>query len=487
MKLVAYRLLVIALVSLATNSIYAQETSLFTQYAQNKYFYNPAYAGYHGYSVAHLVYRKQWSGFDGAPETMLFSFQSPLKKTMGVGGRIFRDNTGVVSRTGAQASYAYGVNFDDNHQLHFGLSVGAMVNSIRWDILSANDQQDQALYRLNNSFVLDGAFGAFYRFKGLELSFAFPQLFNRSLREQTTTSNSVFRYINQSIAAVSYRFDLMGGDLAVTPMVLHRFGTFAIQNAGQFDINVTTEWREKFWLTFLHRTEYGNAINAGIHFKQMSFGYAYEFANNRSMIGSVSNGSHEILISYHFGRKEKGKKKKEKEVEPQDNELVAKVDSTATKDEIVSADTASVGTDSSAVAKVDEVTEPTKTDTQVFEKPEVGKKYTVSGLFFGTGSAKIDPSSTSALDNLVDFLQKNPALKIEIGGHTDNVGNATTNQTLSESRAKSVVDYLASKGISKDRIAFKGYGDKEPVATNDDEKDGRELNRRIEMKVLDNK
>jgi type IX secretion system PorP/SprF family membrane protein len=486
MKLVAYKLLIVILLSLVANSIYAQETSLFTQYAQNKYFYNPAYAGYHGYSVAHLVYRKQWSGFEGAPETMLFSFQSPVKKTMGVGGRVFRDNTGVVSRTGAQASYAYGVNFDDNHQLHFGLSVGAMVNSIRWDILSSNDQQDQSLYRLNNSFVLDGAFGAFYRFKGLELSFAFPQLFNRSLREQTTTSSSVFRYVNQSIAAVSYRFDLMGGDLALTPMVLHRFGTFAIQNAGQFDINVTTEWREKFWLAFVHRTEYGNAVNAGIHFKQMSFGYAYEFANNRSLIGNVSNGSHEILISYHFGRKEKGKKKKE--VEPEDN-LLAKQDSIqAITDEIAKTDTASTATDadSATVAKVDEVV-PAKTEAQVFEKPEVGKKYTVGGLFFATGSAKIEASSTTALDNLVDFLQKNPTLKIEIGGHTDNVGNQATNQKLSENRAKSVVDYLASKGISTERIAFKGYGDKEPVATNDDEKDGRELNRRIEMKVLDNK
>lgn len=481
MKSLAYKSFIITLLSLVAIFSHAQETSLFTQYTQNKYFYNPAYAGYHGYAVGHLVYRKQWSGFDGAPETMLFSFQSPVAKIMGVGGRIFRDNTGVVSRTGAQASYAYSVNISDDQQLHFGLSVGALVNSVRWDALSANDRQDPTLYRLNNSFVLDGAFGAYYRLKGLEVSFAFPQLFNRSLREQSTTSSSVFRYVNQSVAAVSYHFDLIGGDLSVTPMLLHRFGSFAIQNAGQFDISVTAEWQETFWVSFLHRTEYGSAANAGFHFKQFSFGYAYEFASNTSMIGSISNGSHEILVSYHLGRK--GKKK----VKPEDN-LLAQGDSTKPlQEEVAKLDSASAKTDSAALAKVDEKVEPAKTDAQVFEKPEVGKKYTISNLSFATNSAKIEDSSSPALDNLIAFLQKNPTLKVEIGGHTDNVGNAANNQILSENRAKSVVDYLASKGIAATRISFKGYGDKEPVATNDDEKDGRELNRRIEMKVLDDK
>lgn len=213
-------------VALSSGNIQAQETSLFTQYHQNKYFYNPAYAGYHGYSVAHLVYRKQWSGIEGAPETMLFSFQTPFSKMMGAGMRIFRDNTGVVSRTGAQASYAYGVKFDDDNQLHFGLSLGTLVNSVRWELLSGSDLQDQAIYRLNNSFVVDGAFGAYYNFKGLEVSFAFPQLFNRSLREENLNTTSPFRYINQSVATVSYRVELPSSQLSITPMILHRFGTF---------------------------------------------------------------------------------------------------------------------------------------------------------------------------------------------------------------------------------------------------------------------
>ncbi|MCU0393371.1 MAG: PorP/SprF family type IX secretion system membrane protein [Thermoflexibacter sp.] len=488
-KIFIITFLLLIILEFASKSAYSQETSLFTQYHQNKYFYNPAYAGYHGYSVAHLVYRKQWSGIEGAPETMLFSFQSPFSKNMGMGARIYRDNTGVVSRTGAQASYAYGVKFDDDNQLHFGLSIGTLVNSVRWELLSGSDLQDQALYRLNNSFVVDGAFGAYYNFKGLELSFAFPQLFNRSLREENLNSNSAFRYINQSVAAVSYRFDLIDSRLSLTPMVLHRFGSFAIQRAGQFDFSVVADWQESFWLSFLHRTDYGNAINAGIHLGQFSFGYAYEFANNRSLIGNVSNGSHEVLVSYHFGRK-KDKKKPQPEDKDIDNQILAKEDSTI-RQEVAQLDTASTpSVDSSAVTKVEEPkttedTTSTATDKQVFEKPEVGKRYVVQGLYFATGSAQIEKESFPALDNLVDFLRKNPTLKIEIGGHTDNVGNKATNQRLSENRAKAVMDYLAGIGVDKSRIVFKGYGDTQPIASNDDEKDGRELNRRIEMKVIE--
>jgi outer membrane protein OmpA-like peptidoglycan-associated protein len=74
-------------------------------------------------------------------------------------------------------------------------------------------------------------------------------------------------------------------------------------------------------------------------------------------------------------------------------------------------------------------------------------------------------------------------MRIEISGHTDNKGSAQYNQTLSESRSKSVVDYLISKGIAKERLEYKGYGLTQPMASNDNE-EGRQLNRRTEFKIL---
>ena len=73
---------------------------------------------------------------------------------------------------------------------------------------------------------------------------------------------------------------------------------------------------------------------------------------------------------------------------------------------------------------------------------------------------------------------------VEIAGHTDNIGVDAYNKQLSQKRATAVVNYVVQKGISKARISAKGYGEERPLASNDDEKEGRSMNRRVEFKVL---
>ena len=93
--------------------------------------------------------------------------------------------------------------------------------------------------------------------------------------------------------------------------------------------------------------------------------------------------------------------------------------------------------------------------------------------------------SYTELDNLVKIMNDNPKLKIEINGHTDNVGTRTYNQKLSQDRAEAVVNYLLSKKIAKNRMTFKGYAFDEPIDTNDTP-EGRAQNRRVEFKILSN-
>ncbi|WP_266205426.1 OmpA family protein [Pontibacter kalidii] len=112
-----------------------------------------------------------------------------------------------------------------------------------------------------------------------------------------------------------------------------------------------------------------------------------------------------------------------------------------------------------------------------------GAAMVLSNLFFDTGKYHLEKKSKTELDKLISFMQQNPQVRIEISGHTDDVGSDKANQVLSERRAKSVVDYLASNGISKDRIRYKGYGETKPVKPNTSE-ENRQLNRRIEMRVL---
>lgn len=113
----------------------------------------------------------------------------------------------------------------------------------------------------------------------------------------------------------------------------------------------------------------------------------------------------------------------------------------------------------------------------------VGSKIVLKNIFFDFDKATLRPESTNELERLTKLLNDVPTLKIEISGHTDNKGSAAYNQKLSESRAKSVVDYLISKGISGDRLQFKGYGMDQPIAGNDTD-EGRQMNRRTEFKIL---
>ena len=109
--------------------------------------------------------------------------------------------------------------------------------------------------------------------------------------------------------------------------------------------------------------------------------------------------------------------------------------------------------------------------------------WVLEGVTFDTASAKIRPTSSGRLDRAADVLKSNPVLRVEVQGHTDNVGRAAYNQKLSEARAKAVRQYLIGKGVAADRMTAVGYGLNRPTATNDTEQ-GRAQNRRVELKPL---
>ena len=118
------------------------------------------------------------------------------------------------------------------------------------------------------------------------------------------------------------------------------------------------------------------------------------------------------------------------------------------------------------------------------KKIEAGKNIVLNNIFFDFDKASLRPDSKPELERVVTVLKDNPSMKIEISGHTDNKGSATYNLKLSESRSKSVVDYLVSRGIERNRLTFKGYGFLKPIASNDTE-EGRQQNRRTEFKVTE--
>jgi OmpA-OmpF porin, OOP family len=101
-------------------------------------------------------------------------------------------------------------------------------------------------------------------------------------------------------------------------------------------------------------------------------------------------------------------------------------------------------------------------------------------LNFDTGKATIKPDSNAILDDVAAALATAPALRLEVAGHTDNIGGAEANQKLSDDRAGAVVTALVSRGVAASRLNAKGYGQASPVADNRSE-EGRAKNRRVEL------
>jgi outer membrane protein OmpA-like peptidoglycan-associated protein/tetratricopeptide (TPR) repeat protein len=112
-----------------------------------------------------------------------------------------------------------------------------------------------------------------------------------------------------------------------------------------------------------------------------------------------------------------------------------------------------------------------------------GSKIALRNIFFDSGKSTLKLESNAELDRLVQLLKDVPSLRIEISGHTDNVGSEGMNQKLSQDRADAVVAYLVTKGIDKSRLESKGYGSNRPVTSNNTS-EGKQQNRRTEFEIL---
>ena len=112
-----------------------------------------------------------------------------------------------------------------------------------------------------------------------------------------------------------------------------------------------------------------------------------------------------------------------------------------------------------------------------------GDTFVLENIFFDVNKYDLKPESITELNKLKDILQKNPSMKVELGGHTDSDGDDKSNQILSENRAKAVVDWLIKNGIDASRLTYKGYGETQPVVPNDSP-ENKAKNRRKEVKIL---
>jgi type IX secretion system PorP/SprF family membrane protein len=289
----------IALLLFCTQQVMAQQEGVVSQYMFNGLFINPAYAGSHKYFSTSLLYRKQWVGFEGSPESIIAAVDGPIQnENMGIGLIIARDKIGVTNESSFLANYSYNIKLGSG-KLAFGIKAGASYYEAALTELTYWDEEDP-VYSGNIQSKIIPKFGAgiYYHQAKWFAGFSIPTLI-ASDNEYDFSAN-----INKSsnlrkhyYLTGGYVFDL-NDKLKLKPSTLIKY----VKSAPvEVDINCSILYDETIWFGISYRTN--DAIVGIIEYqanKKFRIGYSYDFTI--SEIGNYSSGSHEIMIGYDFAK-----------------------------------------------------------------------------------------------------------------------------------------------------------------------------------------
>jgi len=206
-------------------------------------------------------------------------------------------------------------------------------------------------------------------------------------------------------------------------------------------------------------------------------------------VGKEIKNWHHVTITYKakggesyllFGSFEINQVKKTKYKAPK--EMKSRINQTSERDAYYFVDDISLIENTNVVE--DELPLPVRTELDTMDKIPADTAFVLKNVLFQTNKAILLPISYSDLDKVADYLKKNAMLKIQVSGHSDNVGNEKLNQKLSTERAKAVENYLIKRSIDARRIIVKGYGSTKPLVQNDTP-EHKQQNRRVEFTLME--
>lgn len=269
----------------------AQQDPQYTQYMYNMNVINPAYAGSRESLTIGALYRKQWSGFDGAPETITFSGHSPIGEKTGLGLSAIKDELGPVKETNVYVDFSYTLQLGETSRLALGLKAGATFHDVALSTLLLTDPGDPFFSQdINNTYPNIGA-GAFFYTDKFYLSVSIPNLLNSvHLDENGLKYGSE---TNHFFAATGYVFDV-SENFKLKPNFLIK-GAFDAPVS--FDANLNALFYEKFELGVSYRLD--DSFSGLIGFQatpNIRIGYAYD--NVVSDLDVVTNASHEVILTF---------------------------------------------------------------------------------------------------------------------------------------------------------------------------------------------
>lgn len=289
------KLVILLIISMLFKVDYAsaQQDPQYTQYMYNMIIVNPAYAGLKEGLNINALYRNQWTGLDGAPETITFAGHAPVGERTGLGLSIIRDQLGPVTETNAYADFSYTIPVSSSFKLAFGLKAGATFHDIGLIGLELQDPGDpffsENVGRTNPNF---GA-GAFLYSDNFYIGLSVPNFINSVHLDQNELrfGSETSHYFVTS----GYVFE-PSENLKLKPSVLVKS---SFESPVSFDVNMNALFYNKFELGVSYRLE--DSFSGIVGFQatpEFRIGYAYDAIT--SEINNVSPASHEIIITYNL-------------------------------------------------------------------------------------------------------------------------------------------------------------------------------------------
>ena len=306
---------------------FAQQEPMYSQYIMNGFLINPSRAGLDGYTTVNLTVREQWVGLAGAPHTYAASFQTRLLKNsyiskstsvrkkmvrptkggnVGLGGYVFNDRNGIISRTGLLAAYAYHIQMGRTGTTPNYLSLGLAATFYQYAIdlsghvfESLNDQTDDFLMNYDRvTYIPDFNFGATYTTENYYVGFSMTSLSRGSI---------LFANRGDNGRSMLGHYYLTGGlkihfkgapDWMIQPSAMFRSSDMLFK-AAQMDLTARVYYKEDYWAGVSFRTANAIILMVGGKYDRFYFGYATDFA--LTDLHGKTFGSHELTLAVKFG------------------------------------------------------------------------------------------------------------------------------------------------------------------------------------------
>ena len=274
---------------------FAQQDAQFTQYMYNTINVNPAYAGSRGVMSVFGLYRTQWVGLDGAPETSSFSLNTPVGKNVGLGVSLVNDKIGPTNENNLSADFSYSIQTSATAKLSFGIKGSANLFKLDPNKLTQEDLGDTQFQNFDNKFSPNVGAGIYWHTDKAYLGLSVPNFIQTNRYDDNEVA--IFKEQINYYFIAGYVFDLDRYEMIkFKPAIL----TKIVEGSPlQVDASANFMFNDKFVIGLAYRWSASVSAMAGFQITDSLFlGYAYD--RETTKLVNYNSGSHEIFLRFEF-------------------------------------------------------------------------------------------------------------------------------------------------------------------------------------------